>query len=611
MTYLYIAFSVFVFLYCVRYLQVFSLAFFAVLLSVTVLLVVKPLWHPAVQGLLLFLFLFPLCRLFYLLVDELLSVKSAMKSGRWAVGLKKILILWLPFPLFAYIGYIAIDTRNAEVYKKVNLAVYSATISPIIYACSEQGYLVCHCHESDNSKNNACPVYPFVQELTQNNFVLQSDLHYTLARLKKTFAEDISFRFEQSLSKVNKAIEKSGGNVNDVLFTGRSPLVHKSLSGYHPDLAAPGCDGVIDQFFALEKCVKNYMLDPLNKAYDDMRNDMQLLVADTLGDANSLSDDTKVQLESMLDEIILQRVSTYERSAHQALYNAFKTLRFIDVLLFGIWLLIAVYALVVGLLYMLTRFVYNQNLGGVLFHLGRDYISDKAILVSDITVDDGMNSFSQALNETTWYACVDSSLRYDVDGIPCIPKPLSLFLRRLPHRYVMFRFSPKENKAAVSAHANDLTRFIKISLLDGQEVSFRFSSLVAFSENVELKALVDLRLSAFFDGQLFFSIARGPGEIIIRTDGGKPEIMSDDNVKPSDPRDLIVFDTQGSYSLVADMNPVSVYFLGHRVTPSKGSVVIRQPPDAKNSFSSRAATVRRMLYLLLPLTLLILLPILL
>lgn len=619
----YLILSALVLLLIVSRCPIFSSLYLFLLLLVICCLVLLPLYHPVLFSLVVLALLLPLFRLLYLIVKEIKRVSLVMGKTRFFRAFAKTILLWLPFPILAIAGYWLLAVRDHHVYQRVDAFVYESHVDSLMYGCGDEFNLVCRCQnllieptQITHLSANDCPVVSSgFYQIKPTAGTMERDIHSAIERLKLVFRDDIVSRLERELDTSQTTIQAYNGNIELALF-GRgerrkdSPIIAYQLADYHPDLQPPECNGVIDQLFKLRQCVKNIALEPLSTAYRDIREDLRRQAVSVTSDGEQSVEEQLQILKTAVTEIVEQRLNSYSRSAHRSVESSFATLTILDRLTFVAWLVMAIYALLIGFLYVFVRYSYNQQQGKVPFQMITDQqhplMHDKhplnTIAVNDITIDSAMNSFSVPIDKQTWYAVIDASLRYEVDGIICLPRPLTLLFKRLPKRYLMFRYRSKEGKSTISAHADGLTRFLKITLQPGQSVCFECDNLVAFSDDVELKATLNLPLTAFFQDQLFFSTAEGPGELIIRAKSGNPEIMPQDGVKPSDPRDVILFDLKGSYSLVADLNPLSVYFLGHRVIPDERSTVIRQSPDAKSSFSAQATAVRRTLYLLLPLT---------
>jgi len=616
----YLFISAIVIVFFVIHYPIFSSAYLLLVGLLLGSLIMLPFYHVVNVGLIGLCLLLPLLRLIYLVVFEIYYVLNVMTKRRSMASISKTCLLWLPFPLLALAGYYMLEVRDEKVRTSVEHFVYQEMSSPKAYACDEDK-LICSCEGL--SLNNQCPaVDANIYNIKDDVGEMERDLHIATQRLKEQFRYEIIEQIENNRKSIVEEINENGGDIEAVLFSGDSklgsnkvknkkwPLFKYSLSQYHLDLSPPSCNGLIDQLFKLRDCIKNITLEPLSGAYQDIRRNLRIQLEETIVNSTGSVNDKLDEVEEAVEGIIDHHLNNYSRRAHHNIEGAFATLVTIDRVSFLIWVVMVVYALLLGFLYLFIRYVYNQKHGRVPFNASASYaksenrqlVSNSTIVVEDITVDDTMNSFSKSLGEEIWYASIDSGLRYEVDGIICVPRPLTLLFKRFSGRYFMFRYRREEGKQSINAHGDDLTRFIKVTLQEGQSVCFNFSNLVAFSNNLHLKATLSIPLAAFFQNQLFFSTAVGPGEFIIRTKSGKPEIMPTSGVKPSDPRDVVVFDLQGQFSLLADMNFLSAYFLGHRVVPCENTTLIRQSPDAKSNFSSQASAIRRTLYLLFPLT---------
>jgi hypothetical protein len=626
----YLIISVLALLLIAQQRTIFTFAYLSLIVLFFASLIYLPFIHPLPLSSLLLLLLLIVLRLMMVVIKEILQIQSMLGRQGSVRAFNKTTILWLPFPILALIGYSLLQFRNQSIAEGLEEFIYGVEVSErsIEYGCGPNFYLLCRCEQSANfSKDELdatesiflpahdCPsIDKSFYRINDSSGPIEKDIHTAVERLKQTFRQDIVRRLNQTLEENSETLKEQGGDLESVIFGSkqnrRYPIINYKLADYHPDLKPPSCNGIIDQLFKLKDCVKNIMLEPLSQAYADIREDLRVELKQSLEGGEEKMDNNIELLIDKVEEIVDKRLNDYSLQAHQSVEASFTTFKTLQQLTFILWLCLVGYALFVGFFYLYTRYVYNQNFGNIPFQFNayESVIKDKEpISVSDITLDKTMNSFEQKLNGKTWFAKMDSHLRYEVDGIVSIPKPFSLILKRLPNHYLFFRYSEKDAKTSINAHADDLTRFIKVNLVKDQNIAFQFSSLVAFSEGITLSATINLPLTAFFQNQLFFSTATGPGELVFQVKGGMPEIMPNDAIKPSDPRDVIVFDLDGIYSLVADLNPISAYFLGHRVVPDGSTALIRQAPEARSAFSNQTTAVRRALMLLLPLTMITLL----
>ncbi len=88
------------------------------------------------------------------------------------------------------------------------------------------------------------------------------------------------------------------------------------------------------------------------------------------------------------------------------------------------------------------------------------------------------------------------------------------------------------NRVRVSEGADPVTysttlgkSFLIWEIAEGQTVVFHFRNFVAFSEGIQIKTLISLRLSSFLLGHVIYSTAKGPGRLVLLADG-LPAAMS-------------------------------------------------------------------------------------
>ncbi|MEH6527534.1 MAG: AIM24 family protein, partial [Sneathiella sp.] len=156
------------------------------------------------------------------------------------------------------------------------------------------------------------------------------------------------------------------------------------------------------------------------------------------------------------------------------------------------------------------------------------------------------------------------------------PQPFKAALRRLftgTFKMVKVDVQP-DNKDTISIQTSQGRQFLEWTLQEGERVYFSQGNLAAFSETVRLGTHISLSLTAMAFGRMFFSVAEGPGILVLRT-YGKPEIYtSADEARAIDPLRFIGWTDVARFHVNSSSSPWNIYFHSAQITFSSGGAAI-------------------------------------
>ncbi len=156
------------------------------------------------------------------------------------------------------------------------------------------------------------------------------------------------------------------------------------------------------------------------------------------------------------------------------------------------------------------------------------------------------------------------------------PQPSKAILRRLVSgTYKMVKVDPNEDRSdTISIQTSQGRQFIEWTLEAGERVYFSQGNLAAFSGTIRLETHVSLSLSAMSFGRMFYSIAEGPGILVLRT-FGKPEVYrSGENSRAIDPLRFIGWSDRAHFHINSSSSLENIYFHSAQIRFSHGGAAI-------------------------------------
>ena len=239
MIYFYLLLSVLVLVLFICRYHIASQAYAVIVILALVNVLILPVYHPVVIALLSFASLLPLLRLVYLCLREMSGAFSCMGIRQSLRAIQKTGLLWLPFPLFAMMGYYLLEMRNDAIQQQSENAIYGLELSiasdnnasvsnndSAIYSCGAHQRLVCRCEQYTAQSSLAnhlsikdCPLVDRVHYVVKDSSgEIERDIHSAIQRIKIAFRQDIVQRIDNALDKNSRALNNKGANIKMILF---------------------------------------------------------------------------------------------------------------------------------------------------------------------------------------------------------------------------------------------------------------------------------------------------------------------------------------------------------------------------------------------------------
>jgi hypothetical protein len=156
-----------------------------------------------------------------------------------------------------------------------------------------------------------------------------------------------------------------------------------------------------------------------------------------------------------------------------------------------------------------------------------------------------------------------------------LPQPLHAPVARLLHRAMsMNRVDLRPGDSSVSCTTTRGAEFVEWRLVDGEQVVFDFAHFVAMSQDITISTLISTRLSTLLLGRFIFSVATGPGTLVLMT-RGRAEVTGLEGAAESLPPERLVAMHAGTRLHVdRELGLVDVYLSAAHVRPAGGGQVI-------------------------------------
>lgn len=137
-----------------------------------------------------------------------------------------------------------------------------------------------------------------------------------------------------------------------------------------------------------------------------------------------------------------------------------------------------------------------------------------------------------------------------------LPSPFSALIGRILHFIwlVNHYISTNNSDEIIEINAANGRKLIRISLANGEIVSFKVKYLIAWTKPVEISTKINLSIVHLATKMMLIQRAVGPGELIFEVSGSPVEIGNQSGQFPADRlvtwEDSCVFDVRGAYSFL-------------------------------------------------------------
>ena len=168
--------------------------------------------------------------------------------------------------------------------------------------------------------------------------------------------------------------------------------------------------------------------------------------------------------------------------------------------------------------------------------------------------------------------------------------------RWLNGAYKMHRFSRPDDGGTVDFTPAGGHRYVEWTLAKGEAACIDLRKLVGFSGSVTLRSKISLRLSAFAMNRISYTIALGPGLVVMETTGIPEVFRSAGECRPFPPSRLIAWSADSSFGLSLATGRFSHYLSPTYLTALETRGVLLDADDPKSNSKGFLTKMVRRIY---------------
>lgn len=177
-----------------------------------------------------------------------------------------------------------------------------------------------------------------------------------------------------------------------------------------------------------------------------------------------------------------------------------------------------------------------------------------------------------------------------------IPQPISSFLARFANgSYSMNKVEINENGDEITCTATKGMEFFEWKLADGEQVAFDFFNFVGMSNSVSLSTIVSTRISNLLFGKMFYSVATGPGVLVLVSEGRAEVAATQRSSSSLPPERVIACEVNAGFLVDSEIDFVNIYLSSAYLKPNTNSKMIIDVDSMRGLKSGLGGFIRRFL----------------
>lgn len=395
-----------------------------------------------------------------------------------------------------------------------------------------------------------------IDALYQNTFVESTNEEEKYER--DQFEKDLQTSLDIEISKINKkftaetkaAFKKAGKKIKDMPSMA-DKIFENGVPSDLPD---------ISEKFELENCpiwrikctVKDITKEGMNDAFVDGRKDQKKEFRQEVVEMQG-----KLKKTADLEKFALTQVNTQTENMKTVIYTSLMLL-FKSILFFNIIsTLILGFLILKSFLYVFARVAFTAD--------NEAYVT---------LLDEEMDMPIGNLNKCGHTYTIPSDLQqnfyisrvFEPSGRApkfTIPQWTKAVVGRINAKaYAMNKLTMKGREGDVHFRAMGGNEFVEWEIKEGEIVIFDFKRFVGMSEGIQLSAVVSLRLTSLLMGKIIFTVAKGPGKLVLMTEG-KPIVGSEEKANASIATSRIVaWQKNSRFHVESELNVMDVFMSG-------------------------------------------------
>ena len=331
------------------------------------------------------------------------------------------------------------------------------------------------------------------------------------------------------------------------------------------------------------------------KAYEKLREKMRRALLQVASSHEKefdrhLSSNTAKVL-SVVDDMHqdgINQILTLNVASQRSIWWTINTLRAIKM----IATVIFVFICIKSILYVFSRLRFNRR-SGLFITLG-SLDSSAETIESEITAT-GLQYCINSKDEAVYFI----SRRFQCRGMAprfTIPSPSSACFSRLANKsWSMNKITVFPGEDPVKCTATKGIEFFEWNLKSGEQVVFDFHNFVGMTAGVTFSTLLSARLSSLLFGKLFYSVATGPGKLILMAEG-RAEVSEEGSLGGSFPPERIIACDINSRFQVDSVNDIlNIYVSPAYIRPEGQSKVIVDVDSLRGVRTGLGSFIKRLM----------------
>ncbi len=471
------------------------------------------------------------------------------------LGLQK-LIIFLGYVLVARLFFLAI-TQNLSIFKEIG---WNQTIRLLFKTFLYWSPLLIFIVPSEKASSRIYHKaveniyrHTFVDSLTNEGFEadVDSSVNLLFAKLEQQVLDSIELQRKnagEDMDAFIKNVDQAYVNTVPDKIPGMDPQTCDDLLMFVP------CSTVINPTKrSIQRTVKN------KKAQG--RNNLERSLNKKKKNAEANVD----QLAELAKAEASKQISFLKQGARTSAMLSFRSIYFVNLLL-DISLL---FIILKSFFYVFARVAFSERENLFVTLKEGQEIMPKGKLRAT-----GNHYTIEAGDKASYYI----SRTFEPSGRPprfTIPQWRAAALARLRARcFAMNKVDMSKGEGTVDFRSMGGAEFVEWDIQEGEEVIFKLKNFVAMSATVQLKRKISLRLTSLLVGRIFFTVARGPGKLILMTDG-KP--ITGENPKSASSvatNRVVAWQKNALFSVESELNLVDVFLSGIHLKKQEDDLLI-------------------------------------
>ncbi len=253
-------------------------------------------------------------------------------------------------------------------------------------------------------------------------------------------------------------------------------------------------------------------------------------------------------------------------------------------------ILLFVFVCLKSFLYVFARVSFNRD-SGTFVTLGslEEHISGFASRINATGLSYNINPD----HEATYYI----SRRYQVRGkAPNYRIPQAIrapFARLFNGAYSMNKVELQVGDDEVQCTATKGMEFFEWDLRADEVVFFDFHNFVGMSDSIELSTHISTRASSLLLGKMIYSQAKGPGKLILMSEGRAEITDSEFGGGSLPPERIIATQKNTRFHIDSEIDPVNIYLSSAYVRPAGGGQVIVDVDSQRGTKTGLGSFIKR------------------